>query len=74
MKETIIKQASALLLGIAALAITGSAFAEPPKDSKKETMCVKQSDGTYKCIASGTTMKEPCCEVPKNEDKPKPKQ
>ena len=33
---------------------------------KKETMCVKQKDGTYKCKASGKIEKEPCCETPTN--------
>jgi hypothetical protein len=32
----------------------------------KETMCVKQKDGTYKCKASGKIEKEPCCETPTN--------
>jgi len=42
---------------------------------KKETMCVKQKNGTYKCKASGKIMKEPCCDTPQNEPKttPKPK-
>jgi hypothetical protein len=38
---------------------------------KKETMCVKQKDGTYKCKASGKIMKEPCCDTPTN---PAPRQ
>jgi hypothetical protein len=43
---------------------------------KKETMCVKQKDGTYKCKASGKIEKEPCCETPTNpapKRTPKPK-
>lgn len=43
---------------------------------KKETMCVKQKDGTYKCKASGKVEKEPCCETPTNptpKRAPKPK-
>jgi hypothetical protein len=43
---------------------------------KKETMCVKQRDGTYKCKASGKIEKEPCCETPTNpapKRTPKPK-
>jgi hypothetical protein len=32
----------------------------------KETMCVRQKDGTYKCKASGKIEKEPCCETPIN--------
>ncbi|MEY2510974.1 MAG: hypothetical protein QOE26_1737 [Verrucomicrobiota bacterium] len=42
----------------------------------KETMCVKQKDGTYKCKASGKIEKEPCCETPTNpapKRSPKPK-
>jgi hypothetical protein len=42
----------------------------------KETMCVKQKDGTYKCKASGKIEKEPCCETPSNPAPrhiPKPK-
>ena len=40
----------------------------------KETMCVKQKDGTYKCKASGKIEKEPCCETPSNPaPKPTPK-
>ena len=38
----------------------------------RETMCVKQKDGTYKCKASGKIEKEPCCETPTNPA-PKPK-
>ena len=43
---------------------------------QKESMCVKQKDGTYKCKASGKIEKEPCCETPTNpapERSPKPK-
>jgi hypothetical protein len=43
---------------------------------KKETMCVKQRGGTYKCKASGKIEKEPCCETPTNpapKRTPKPK-
>lgn len=43
---------------------------------QKETMCVRQKDGTYKCKASGKIEKEPCCETPANpapEHTPKPK-
>jgi hypothetical protein len=32
----------------------------------KDTMCVKQKNGMYKCKASGKIEKEPCCEVPSN--------
>jgi hypothetical protein len=41
------------------------------------TMCVKQKDGTYNCIASGKVEKEACCQTPRNEPtqspSPKPK-
>ena len=40
----------------------GTVFAGEPK----ETMCVKQKDGTYKCLASGKIEKEPCCDTPTN--------
>jgi hypothetical protein len=43
---------------------------------QKETMCVRQKDGTYRCKASGKIEKEPCCETPANpapERSPKPK-
>jgi hypothetical protein len=33
---------------------------------QKETMCVKQKDGTYKCKASGKIEKVPCCDTPTN--------
>lgn len=57
-------------MGLAAFTIVTSVFGEPPKN----TMCVKQKDGTYKCKASGKIMKEPCCDTPTNEVKtPKPK-
>jgi hypothetical protein len=45
------------------------AFAVDPK----ETMCVKQKDGTYKCKASGKIEKVPCCDTPSNDPKPTPK-
>ena len=42
---------------------------------RKDTMCVKQKDGTYKCKASGKIEKVPCCDTPSNEPgaTPKPK-
>ena len=43
----------------AALAMATTALAVDPKD----TMCVKQKDGTYKCMASGKIEKEPCCYI-----------
>ena len=54
------------------LLCTSVAFAIDPK----ETMCVKQKDGTYRCKASGKVEKEPCCETPTNpppKRTPKPK-
>jgi hypothetical protein len=39
----------------------------------KDTMCVKQKDGTYKCKASGKIEKTPCCDTPSNDPKPTPK-
>ena len=47
---------------VALLALASTAFGIDPK----ETMCVKQRDGTYKCKASGKIEKEPCCETPTN--------
>jgi hypothetical protein len=35
-------------------------------------MCVKQKDGTYKCMASGKIEKEPCCYIG-NDPTPTPK-
>lgn len=52
---------------IAALAITSVAHGA----EKKENMCVKQKDGTYKCKASGKTMNEPCCDKPEAAPAPK---
>ena len=57
---------------LALLAFASSALAADPK----ETICVKQKDGTYKCKASGKTEKEPCCDTPTNpapKRTPKPK-
>lgn len=53
------------------LAMASIALAADPK----ETMCVKQKDGTYKCKASGKIEKTPCCDTPSNDPKPtlKPK-
>ncbi len=36
------------------------------------TMCVKQKDGTYKCVASGKVEKEACCKTPRNDATPSP--
>jgi hypothetical protein len=57
---------------LALLSLASSAFGV----DLKETMCVKQKDGTYKCKASGKIEKEPCCETPTNpapQRSPKPK-
>jgi hypothetical protein len=56
----------------ALLALAPTAFGT----DQKETMCVKQRDGTYKCKASGKIEKEPCCATPINpapKHTPKPK-
>jgi hypothetical protein len=57
---------------LALLCLASTAFGS----DAKETMCVKQKDGTFKCKASGKIEKEPCCETPTNPDPkrtPKPK-
>ena len=54
-------------LFLALLFLAATAFGAEPKD----TMCVKQKDGTYRCKASGKIEKVPCCETPTN---PAPKQ
>jgi hypothetical protein len=57
---------------LALLSIASAAFGI----DSKNTMCVKQKDGTYKCKASGKIEKEPCCETPANpapRRTPKPK-
>jgi len=48
--------------------LASTAFGIDPKD----TMCVKQKDGTYKCGASGKIEKEPCCETPNHSATAKP--
>jgi hypothetical protein len=58
-----------ILTGLIALALATIAMAADPKD----TMCVKQKDGTYKCKASGKIEKKPCCDTPSNDRKPTPK-
>jgi hypothetical protein len=42
------------------------------QDHPKNTMCVKQKDGSYKCLASGKIEKEPCCDLG-NDPTPTPK-
>ncbi len=54
---------------IAILAIATTACAVDPKD----TMCVKQKDGTYRCKATGKIEKKPCCDTPSNDPNPKAK-
>jgi hypothetical protein len=46
------------------LAVATTALAADPKD----TMCVKQKDGTYKRKASGKIERKPCCDTPSNDD------
>jgi hypothetical protein len=57
------------IFALAFFALVSIAFATDPKN----TMCVKQKDGTYKCKASGKIEKVPCCDTPTNEPTPKPK-
>lgn len=54
---------------LAVIAMGFTSLAADPKD----TMCVKQKDGTYKCKASGKIEKVPCCETPSNDPSPTPK-
>lgn len=68
MKRNIIKQIGRTLPLLAALSVAAVAVGA----ETKETMCVKQKDGTYKCKASGKVMKEPCCDTPENEPKGSP--
>ncbi len=56
-----------LTLFVASYALIASAFATDSKD----TMCVKQKDGTYLCKASGKIEKQPCCDTPGNEPTPR---
>jgi len=62
MKTNIIRGIGKGLPLFAALAIANVALGA----DTKETMCVKQKNGTYKCKASGKIMKEPCCDTPTN--------
>jgi hypothetical protein len=55
------------VLAVCALATTALAV-EP-----RETMCVKQKDGTYRCKASGKIEKKPCCDTPSNNPTPRPR-
>lgn len=54
------------------LALIAFASAALGNDSR-ETMCVKQKNGTYKCKASGKIEKAPCCDTPSNDPSPTPK-
>ena len=47
---------------VALLLLASTALYAQPK----ETMCVKQKNGTYKCMASGKIEKVPCCDTPAN--------
>ena len=51
------------------VALISTAFGIDPK----ETMCVKQKNGTYLCKASGKIEKKPCCDTPSNDPKSKPR-
>ena len=58
------------LIPLAALVgLISTAFGADPK----ETMCVKQKNGTYLCKASGKIEKKPCCDTPSNDPKAKKK-
>jgi hypothetical protein len=54
---------------LAALTMAAVAFGAEPKN----TMCVKQKDGTYKCKATGKIEKKPCCDTPSNDPSPSSK-
>lgn len=54
---------------VALVVLISTAFGADPK----ETMCVKQKNGTYLCKASGKIEKKPCCDTPSNDPKPKKK-
>jgi len=69
MKTNIIRRIGKTLPLLAALAVASVALGA----DTKESMCVKQKDGTYKCKASGKTMAKPCCKTPDNGDKSTPK-
>lgn len=57
-----------LVLALVALSLAAARAGQP-----KESMCVKQKDGTYKCLASGQTEEESCCQTPANEASPTPR-
>jgi uncharacterized protein YqhQ len=56
-----------IILGL--VVIAGASFA----GDHRETMCVRQKDGTYKCKVTGKIEKEPCCDTPSNDRTPTPK-
>jgi len=62
MKTKLIQEIAKVASVVVALAVATVASGA----DKEETMCVKQRDGTYKCKASGKSMKEPCCDTPTN--------
>jgi len=62
MKMKLIQEIARVALLVVALTMATVASGA----DKKETMCVKQKDGTYNCKASGKIEKEPCCETPTN--------
>lgn len=59
-----------VILLVALVSLISAAFGTYPK----ETMCVKQKNGTYLCKASGKIEKKPCCDTPSNDRSPKPKE
>lgn len=71
MKMNVIQEIAKAAPLLVALTMATGAFGA----DTKESMCVKQKDGTYKCKASGKIMKAPCCKNPENgsKDAPKPK-
>jgi hypothetical protein len=68
MKANTIRRIGKTLPLFAALAVASVALGANTKESR----CVKQKDGTYKCKASGKIMKEPCCNAPDNGAKATP--
>ena len=69
MKSNITRQIGRALPFLAALSVATVALGA----DSKESMCVKQKNGTYKCKASGKIMKEPCCNKPDDGSKATPK-
>lgn len=69
MRSFVCKSSAMKTVTFALFLAAAGAFATEPK----ETMCAKQKDGTYKCMASGKIEKVPCCETPTNGPKQRPK-